>query len=184
MLAQEHRIRHSGRDLIFPIRDVDFKTYLLHARSRLDKLFYYITPAIAGRPELKWGRKDYWFGIEFVDFQKPMLLVESETDLLRLQTLGIPNVLASCGPIGKKKLTRIKSEEIWLGFDSDLQGAEYCYKAVKELHSSARLLRLSWASVGLKDAAQLRTVDQFREVWANRKTVTMEERQVVVCGHH
>ena len=167
-IACDYQIRISPdeRAIIFPVVDTDGLTYLLHARSRVDKKFYYLNPSNTGFPTEIWGRKDFWFGINKVDFKKPLLLVESETDLLRLRTLGIPNVLASCGPVGDYKLGRIDSTKTYLGFDSDLGGAQYTMRTAAYLSSSSSLFRLHWNLVGHKDAGDLVSRNEFEKVMA------------------
>lgn len=173
-LADEYSLRISPEHnaIIFPIVDVDGLTYYLHARSRLAKDFFFLTPVMCGHPELSWGRRDWWFGIQSVDWLKPVILVESETDLLRLRSLGVGNILASCGSPGRAKLGRILSDLVYMGYDSDLSGVRYCRKTIKHLHSSADVLyRLSWATVGIGDAGELSGRDQFDRVWLERKYI-------------
>jgi len=166
-------------NIIFPIKDVDYKTYHLHARSRTEKLFFFYTADYLQQPK-PWGRKDFWFGIEHVDFSKPVILVESETDVLRLRTLGIDNVMAACGGVGSEKLKRVISNIAILGFDSDEPGARYCSKAIGSLHSSAGMIRLSWKTVGAKDAGDLKSLDDWNKVWENRKIVRQEGGKIIL----
>lgn len=181
-MAIEYQTRISPHDraIVFPIVDTDGLTYLLHARSRVNKRFFYLNPVNSGYPELIWGRKDFWFGIQHVDMSEPIILVESETDLLRLRTLGVENVLASCGPVGAYKLNRVSAPKTYLGFDSDLKGAKYCVKTLYQLHSSSALYRLNWSVLGLKDAGDLQSRDEFDEVWKRRKAVYLEGNQLMI----
>jgi len=180
-ILKEYRLRLDvmGGNIVFPIRDVDYKTYMLHARSRSNKIFFYYTPEYLSSP-VKWGRTDFWFGIEYTDFTKPLLLVESETDVLKLRTFGVENVMASCGSVGPDKLKRIVAGSVILGFDSDESGARYCKKAISELHSSAYLSRISWQTVGKKDACALKDKSEWAVVWANRKAVSMKGGEIIV----
>lgn len=179
-LAVDYQIRVSPQDraIVFPIVDTDGLTYLLHARSRVNKIFYYLNPSNTGHLDKVWGRKDFWFGIQHADMTKPLILVESETDLLRLRSLGVENVIASCGPVGDYKLERISSPKVYLGFDSDLGGAQYCARTINYLHSSSSLYRLSWTAVGAKDAGDLKSREEFDAVWDARRAVYVEGGQV------
>ena len=170
----ETRIAPEYRGIVFPIIDMDWKTYLLHFRSRIDKMFFYLTPLNTGFPDVLWGRKNFYYGIQFVDFTKSLIIVESETDLLRLRALGVENVIATCGPISKEKLSRIKSPVVYLGYDSDIEGAKYSYLTVKSLDPKTICYRLSWAFVGRKDAGELESREEFDEVWRNRKSIYYE----------
>lgn len=176
------RLNPDGRSIIFPMIDTDGLVYGLHNLSRMSKSFYHITPEIAGFPRIEsWGKKDVWFGIEFVDFSKPVILVESQTDVLRLRTLGVQNVMGSCGSIGDQKLARVSSDYTYLGFDSDDAGARYCLKAVKYLHEFGTLSRLSWISVGIGDAGELKSTEQWHQVVANSKILFMRGREVFIA---
>ena len=190
-VAYKYGLRYDpeGMRIVFPITDSDGKIYHLHSRSRMDKFFYYIRPDNSGYPELKWGRKDHWFGMQFYKADKPALLVESETDVLRLESLGVENSLASCGQVNKWKLDRILSNLIYLGFDSDRAGAKYCMKAIRILHSRSILARLFWRTILLrpeeyfstgrikhrekraKDAGDIITSEQLDRVFAGRKFI-------------
>ena len=190
-VAYKYGLRYDpeGMRIIFPITDTDGKIYHLHSRSRMDKFFYYVRPDNCGYPDLKWGRKDFWFGIQFYDSSKPVYLVESETDVLRLESLGVENSLASCGALNKYKLARILSDLIYLAFDSDRAGAKYCIKAIQYLHSRSLLARLFWREILLqpieyystgrvkrkekraKDAGDILTSEQLDVVLRGRKYI-------------
>ena len=171
------RFNPSGRELIFPTKDTDFKTYWLQARSRMEKRFYHITPGFFGLHD-RWGRRDSWYGIQYVDMFHPLILVESQTDVLRLVTLGFTNVMASCGSLPDEKLARVLSNNVVLGFDSDDAGVGYCVKALRYLSKAASLTRLSWNSIGRKDPGDLQSREELDEVWKNRRQVTMRGGEI------
>jgi 5S rRNA maturation endonuclease (ribonuclease M5) len=168
-VAHAYRVRRDSRNdgLIFCIRDVDMKVYLMHFRSIKEKIFYYLTPTVLGYQGLRWGRQDFWYGIEFVDFSQPVILVESETDVLRLRTLGVGNVMASCGPIGEDKLSRLSASRYLLGFDADDQGNHYAKVVAEHVHSSAVVDFLDWAVVGKNDAGDLDSREEWDAVLLN-----------------
>ena len=181
-IAVDYQVRVSPQDraIVFPIVDVDGITYLLHARSRINKSFYYLNPSNSGHIGKIWGRKDFWFGIQHANMSEPIILVESEKDLLSIKSLGVENVIASCGPVGDYKLDRITAPKVYLGFDSDLGGAKYCARTINYLHSSSTLYRLSWAVVGAKDAGDLKSREEFDAVWNARQSVYVEGGQLMI----
>jgi hypothetical protein len=180
----EVRLQPITSYIIFPIIDTDSIVYRLHVKLLLEKTFFYITPELVDMHNLEpWGRKDYWFGMQFYDPTRPVYLVESETDLLRLRSLGIENILATCGPLNKFKTDRITNEVIYLGFDSDSAGSKYVMKAV-QLFRGRTLYRLPWDVVSItwytpkqrlervrpaKDAGDLQSLAQFEEVMQNKR---------------
>jgi 5S rRNA maturation endonuclease (ribonuclease M5) len=149
--------------IIFPIIDSDHLTYRLHVKLVEEKTFFHITPKLAGieDEEVRWGRKDYWFGMQYYDSTKPVILVESETDLLRLRALGAENVLASCGPLNKYKMDRIVNEEVLIGFDSDQAGGDYSMKAIHHFKKRS-LFRLHWNSIQVKYYTPKKRIEKLR----------------------
>lgn len=177
------RLNEDYRSFLFPITDFDEngveKIYHLHNRSRVDKAFWYLTGKSIGRPDLVWGNKNYWFGITKVDLTQPIYLVESETDLLMLRKFGVNNVVAACGGLGADKLMRVAGAPvIYLGYDSDKAGLKYVKKSIEVLHSSALLIRLSWRTVGLKDAGDLRNQSQWDSIFAERMLVQYQGNRI------
>ena len=182
----EYGVRHDPgqRFIIFPMIDTDGEAYRLHVKLVHEKTFLYLTPEVlkcSDRYE-PWGRKDYWFGIQFLDPLLPVVLVESETDLLRLRSLGVDNVIASCGAVNKWKADRVPNNTIYLGFDSDPAGDKFAAKA-RDLFKGRRLFRLRWNMVDVKyytpkrriekirkanDAGDLETLDQYYFVVDNK----------------
>jgi len=177
------RMQLGSRYIIFPIIDTDREVYRLHVKILYDKTFFYITPEMMGVPEQEqWGRKDYWYGMQFYDPTRPVHLVESETDVLRLRSLGIDNILGSCGPLNKWKAERITNEVIYSGFDSDPAGSKFTLKAM-QFFRGRQVYRLNWDLVQVrwytkiqkrerirqaKDAGDLETLDQYNHILAHK----------------
>lgn len=185
----EYQVRHDADKhlIIFPMIDTDGECYRLHVKLVLEKTFWYITPEVLGCADEyeNWGRKDYWFGIQHLDPGLPVVLVESETDLLRLRSLGVDNVIASCGALNKWKIARIPNYTILLGFDADQAGSQFSMKAIK-LFQNRRLYKLDWSLVDItyytkvrrtpkkrpaKDAGDLETLEQYEYILANKVAV-------------
>ncbi len=51
------------------------------------------------------GQGRFFFGMEYLDITKPVILVEGAFDCLRLKTLGLNNVIATHGGISHKSKT-------------------------------------------------------------------------------
>jgi 5S rRNA maturation endonuclease (ribonuclease M5) len=184
--------------ILFPIFDTDGEAYQLHIKVLHHKQFFYVTPELAGYPEMKqWGRKDYWFGIQFYDPIKPVVLVESETDVLRLRSMDIDNVIATCGPLNKAKADRITNSTIYLGFDSDQAGSKFTMKAI-QFFKGRELYKLDWSLVNIKwytkkkrlererpakDAGDIQTVEQYYEVLRNKMLVGKENPELDSIGY-
>lgn len=158
----------SYRDgIVWPIKDIDKKTYWLHYRGISQKSFRYIKP-YEFNLNIEWGKKDTWYGLEEADFDAPLIIVEGEMDRDRLKTLGIKNVLAAHGGVGRKsaKLFRLKSaRKVILGFDADKAGQVFQERTKEVLKNTEAL---DWAKVGCKDAGELKSRKDFDKVWDAR----------------
>jgi hypothetical protein len=167
------RIDKEHQAIIFPILDSDGRTYKLHARARIDKTFYHVTPKLLSLNGF-WGRKDSWFGMQFYSPDKTIFLVESETDAMKLASFGVNNVLASCGGISKLKMRRILNCNVVLGFDADGPGRAYRTKAIRFLDEGTKITTLDWSVLNKekkkkkKDAGDLKSFEEFVHVWSQR----------------
>jgi 5S rRNA maturation endonuclease (ribonuclease M5) len=185
-LLWEYEVRHDPEKhlIIFPMVDTDGEVYRLHVKLVKEKTFWYLTPEVLGiaNEYSAWGRKDYYFGLQFLDPALPVILVESETDLLRLRSLGVENVIASCGALNKFKTSRIPNYTILLGFDADPAGSKFAMKAI-QLFENRKLYKLDWSIVNVsyytlkrriekkrpaKDAGDLESLQQFEYILENK----------------
>lgn len=152
-----------GPFVMFPFIDLDGKVYKLHRCWINSKRFSY--------EKGEWGKKDIWYGMQFYSTAYPVCLVESETDLHSLRKYGMTRVLASCGSVSKEQLSRIASDTVILGYDSDEAGKRYCLKTIEELPTVTLFVRLHWDRIGLKDAGDLTAVEQWQAVWNARSLI-------------
>jgi 5S rRNA maturation endonuclease (ribonuclease M5) len=163
--------------LVFLIKDLDFKTYWLHARPIGQHKFFYLTPKDFGL-DIEWGRKDSWYNIENIDFNKPIYAVEGELDCEKLITLGVENVIASHGPVTVKKLQRLSlAKLVYAGFDSDESGQRFNNMAKK--HLKCKVVELDWSIVGCKDPCDLKSrqdLDKVLEAAQKPKTVQFKDK--------
>jgi 5S rRNA maturation endonuclease (ribonuclease M5) len=145
--------------IVCPIRDTDFKTYWIHFRSIDSKRFWHGKPEHFG-VNIEWGRDDSWFAIEFLNRNEPIILVEGVFDCLRLKTLGVENVIAAHGGLGKNspKLNRILDiypKILYTGFDADKAGRQF-REAVRR-RATCEVIDLDWSKAGIKDPGELKS---------------------------
>jgi len=164
-------LRYSPNDrvVILPRIDKENKVWWLRARSRLSKLFFSVSPSYMGELENKWGDSSHFFGEQFLD-NSPLIIVESETDVLRLHSLGVNNAIATGGNVQKAQIDRLYHNIVLLGFDADIPGLKNKIKAAKLLKGYSTLFALDWSILGITDAGKIETKTDFDKVY-NRKTL-------------
>jgi len=162
-------LRYSKNDrvVILPRIDKENKVWWLRARSRMSKLFFSISPSYMGETENKWGDSSHFFGEQFLD-NGPAIIVESETDVLRLHSLGVNNAIATGGNVQKAQIDRLYHNVVLLGFDVDIPGLKNKIKATKLLKGYSTLFALDWSILGLTDAGKIETKTDFDKVY-NKK---------------
>lgn len=174
------------RLIAFPICDTNGNTYRLHLRVVGEKTFWHLTPELAGYPDEKFGSKNVMYGMQFYDTKKPLILVESQTDVLRLVSLGLDKeycIIGTCGTPNKQKLRSIRSRVVYLGFDADQAGDTFRKKCISLLPRDITIFKLDWSIIEIryhtpkkrkekvrqaKDAGDLQSIEQFREVVKNK----------------
>ena len=172
-VAKAHNVKSYLEGLAIPIRDVDYKTYWLKYRSAKSKVFNHIEPEDFSL-DMEWGRNDSWFGIEFLDITRPVVLVESELEAMKLETLGWTNILAAHGPLGKRskkleRLAKLSPKVVVLGFDVDEAGRRY-NKIARYWLSNSHIIDLDWSKVGCQDPGEIGSKEQLEKVWKDRIT--------------
>ena len=179
----KYEVRHDPEKhlIIFPMIDTDGEAYRLHVKLVLEKTFWYLTPELLNCADIyeAWGRKDYWFGVQFLDPALPVLIVESETDLLRLRSLGVENVIAACGGVNRWKVARIPNYTIYLGFDADKAGSQFTMKAIR-LFKNRRLYWLDWALVNVTYYTEKRRTPKLRPANDGGDIETLEQYEFIV----
>jgi hypothetical protein len=153
--------------VVFPIMDREGKQILdMYVRMIEEKSFFRLSASLSGS-SVEYFAPNVWFGNQFYDPEKPLMLVEGAMDALRLRTLGIQNVWASMGEVSEEQLARVHSRVVYFGFDSDEGGRRFTKKAAKHINAPSRFV-LRWDTVGAKDAGDLEDRKQFRKVFDNR----------------
>lgn len=114
----------------------------------------------------------YLFGIDRIDWFKPVWLVEGEFDLLRLNALGEFNVISLGGSNIPDKLDKyIHAHTLISGFDTDAAGKE-ATKKLKAMYSKYYNLRFAdWGLCGCKDAGDIKSREQLLTIQKNIKTI-------------
>lgn len=164
--------------LVFPIKDLDNKTYWLHFRSIEGKRFWHGKPEHFGY-DFEWGRTDSWFGIQFLDITKPIILVEGIADCLRLRTLGLSNVIASHGGITRKskkliRLVNMNPKMVYLGFDANEAGQRMAEEAKKVFKCPTRVL--DWSKVGCDDPGELKSKEDLETVLKDERNFKFHDK--------
>lgn len=91
--------------------------------------------------------------------------------MLRLQSLGYTNTIASCGAkVTQKQLNNIPNNAIILGYDADQAGKD-ATKRIVELLKNRLIQVVDWSIVGRKDAGDLLSKEELEDVLRNRKVL-------------
>lgn len=164
--------------LAFPITGDSSNIYSLHFKPATDDevrvRFWHLTPKNSGYPEAIWGSPDAMFGLNFYSSSKPLIFVESETDVLRLWSLGLGDVfciIGACGAVNKIKIDRLRNQIVYLGFDNDPAGSKYYKKCLEHFPRYVQLHKLDWGIVGRNDPGALKNKEEFVEVFNKSRAI-------------
>lgn len=174
------KVRHDPwKGLIaFPIYGDSRNIFALHFKPPVDDRgkfrFWHLTPKNSGYPEEKWGSPDAMFGLQFYSSKLPLIFVESETDVLRLFTLGLNDrfcIIGACGAVNEVKIKRFRNSTAILGFDSDAAGSKYYKKSLELFPKHVALSKLEWSIAGIEDAGELESAEDFWKIYDCRRVV-------------
>jgi len=161
--------------VIFPIIAKDGETVLdIWARRIDDKQFFRVTPAMAGTT-IEYGAPNLLFGNHVFDPSRAVVVVEGALDALRLYSIGIKNVVASFGGLSREQLDALYAPVVYLGFDNDDAGRKFAKKAAEKLNVPSIAL-LDWGVGGIKDAAELRNLEHFKEIFEARVKILKSDK--------
>ncbi len=163
-VAYKYKTRYDKYgNIVFPIIDKHGEIYSMQFRSIHDKAFWYLENKELNK---KYSGYQHWYGEQFAD-DVSALLVESQTDVLRLKSLGIPGtILASCGGVSHAQLETLTAPTLYLGYDADKAGWANQKKTIRKMHSSAlNIWVLDWGVAGIGDAGELVTASQYDKVF-------------------
>jgi hypothetical protein len=114
----------------------------------------------------------FWFGNQFFDPTRPLVLVEEAIDVLKLRSFGIVNVWG-CGSQGPTvaQFSEISAKSIFFGFNADVEGRGYTREAIGKAKTPQRYI-LDWKVVGKNRPVELEELKQFRKVFDSRIKIT------------
>jgi 5S rRNA maturation endonuclease (ribonuclease M5) len=179
-------VRHdpSRQAVIFGLTDVQGRIYVLRTRSRKKKEMFTISPDIAGFPDMKFPAiKDVgvWFMLHGVVWNRQLLLVEGELDVLKLIALGFENVIASAtSSVSTAQLRMLGPvRSILLGYDADKAG-KHAHKRIIDYMRDKNVVvwELDWSLAKDKegkpcsDPGDLPDREQLDIVLANARRVS------------
>jgi len=164
-----HAVMEGPAYLIFPIISHGDEVLDMWVRMMNSKTFFRLTSELT-QSQVAYGAPHLCFGQHEVDMTKPVILVEGGLDLLRLNSLGRWNVLASMGPISNTQLDSLYARQIYVAFDSDEAGKRMAERALKYLINVFPVVYyVDWSHVKAKDPGELKSVDQMEEVIRSAK---------------
>lgn len=153
-------------NVIFPTIGTDGVIYNMQFRSTTAKAFWYLKDE---ENDVSFRKDQHWYGEQFVNLTS-VIVVESQTDVLRLKSLGIQDpVIASCGNVTNAQLNRITAPIWFLAYDADMSGDKNAHKTYQVVQSSAvNVFKLDWGFVGIKDAGALSSIEDYMYVYKNK----------------
>lgn len=167
-------------NLVFPFTNILGEVYMLRVRSIAEKKIWTISQSIPEFSDVQFPTiRDVgiFFGMEFVDFSKAVIIVEAPIDGMRLKALGCSNVVASgTSMITYEQVHSICSESIIMGFDNDLAGEKARKRVLKYIGEDIIVSDLKWSLVNsikekpCKDAAELVCKKDLIKVLKNKIT--------------
>lgn len=169
------RYRYDNQSVIFPMTDIRGNIYVLRERVRKEKRMWTVNPELAGMPGAVFPRlRDVgaWFGMELIDWTRPVMLVEGEIDAMRLVALGFFNALASCtSSVTDAQMDALSSATtLFLGFDADKGGDFARSRVVDRMRGRCNMLVVDWSvakkedASACKDAGDLQDKDSLAQV--------------------
>ena len=174
--------------IVYPFTNRQGDIYSFRMRLRVKKKMWTVSEKIAAEdcgkeyPKGRFAKRTqvgYWFGLHLMDWDKPVILIESEDDSMRLWDLGKPNSMASGGVgITKRQLSEILALQILLGLDADRAGKEAQKRIQYLLKDRAVLYSINWAKAirkdgtRCKDSRDLPDEDALIKVFSNIKRLS------------
>jgi len=151
-------------NLAFPLMNhsgavVDLFLMLVGCPDRLKRL--------ANGPLANRGIPAYWFGQHLSGCERAVVLVSNPLDALKLTSLGVKNVLASCCSPTKPQFISIHPEVVYFAFESSEAG-KTAFRGGLNAIQRARRYVLLWSDVGVERAREIGKLSQFKSVFQLR----------------
>lgn len=176
------RYHYDNQSIIFPMTDVRGNIFVLRERVRKEKRMWTINPELARMPEgtvfPRLRDVGAWFGMELIDWTRPVMLVEGEIDAMRLIALGFFNVLASCtSSVTEAQMDALAAHTLFLGFDADKGGDFARSRVVDRLRGRCNLLVIDWSVAKKDDASDCKDAGDLPD--KNALALVLEATEVV-----
>ncbi len=153
--------------IAFPYTDISGEIYSIRVRLRREKKFFFLTSRILGRKTSTstLSENGAWFGLGGINWTRPIMIVESETDRLRLMSLGGDNILASGGTsITEAQVRALFGTIYYLGLDADKAGKAATESLIRRIKGAASIYLLDWGLVNCKDGGDLTSRNELDSV--------------------
>lgn len=155
--------------VVFPIIARNGKTMDLYVRMIGEKIFFRLNATRTGSA-VDYKCTHLLFGEHLIQRNVILWLGEAPLDVLRLRTLGIRNVGATCGPPKEAQLKNIyNSVGVIAAFDADEAGRRFVTKT-KKIINTPSFSSVDWGLLGKKDGNQVDDLEQVKYV-LRRRTV-------------
>jgi len=152
------KVRRDGvnNTLIFPFTNILGEIYVLRVRTIINKKIWTVSTSVKEFSDIIFPtirEVGVFFGMELVDFSKPVVIVEAPIDAMRLMSLGLYNVVASgTSMITSEQVRAVCADSIVLGFDMDLAGQKARKRVLKYIGEDIVVSDLDWGIVDKKNA--------------------------------
>lgn len=137
--------------LAFPMTDHDGNIYTIRARRIDSKKIWTLDEEHLGCPVHTIKETGVWFGLHLMDWDKPVVLVESELDCCALVSFGYFNTVASAtSSVAHEQLDNLQGSVFYLGHDADKAGRRAKDRIIERMKGKAQLFELDWSLVNRK----------------------------------
>lgn len=175
------KVRYDGGlNLVFPFTDIMNDIYILRMRNIVKKKIWTVTSSPTKFSDIDFPTiKDagVFFGMELVDFSRPIMIVEAPISAMRLMTLGCFNVMASgTSMITRTQVRAVFSDSIVSGFDADVAGRKANKRVKNMIGNDIILSEVDWSIVNdgcgkpCNDPGDLLNKKDLIKVLRNKKT--------------
>ena len=120
----------------------------------------------------KKAKRGAWFGLHLIDITLPLLIVESELDVMKIHEWGHKNVVCPGGMSAtKQQMKALYNKRLYVGFDSDKAGKEGMQLFLKNVNKDKEVWIVDWSLKGAKDPGDLTNSEDFYDCMNNAEKV-------------
>ena len=118
----------------------------------------------------KKAKRGAWFGTHLVHLVDPLLIVESELDVMRIYEWGYKNVICPGGMSAtKQQMKALYNKKLLIGFDSDAAGKEGTRLFLKNVSKDKEVWVVDWSPA--KDPGDIKDQETFYKAINNAEKV-------------